>query len=398
MRQPRIVDLHVHLVSAVIPQPEQVMSGAGHKLSRQSALIEVILDNGLTGIGPCSFGSVSFELTFVKKLVDNVFKPAVLGRDPFATEAIWMELYYGLVIRTYGSRGVGVAILSAIDIALWDVKGKALDVPVYALLGGPVRGAVPAYASSVYWSTVDESVASARAFVDRGYGALKVKVGGGFREDIERVEAIVDAVGPDVQVMVDANLAYSRDTALRVGRELDRLHVLFFEEPISLDDVEGHGLLAAQLDTMIATGENLYTRWGFLPYIDAGVDVVQPDSSRAGGISEARRVAELAAARNRLVAPHTFSDAFSLVANLHLALAVDAVFILEVDETYNPLMRELVRNPTRVVDGEIAPPTAAGLGLELDRDWVSAHQYTGGQGIGPGVIPGTRSHASGVRG
>jgi D-galactarolactone cycloisomerase len=257
---------------------------------------------------------------------------------------------------------------------------------------------VPAYASSVYWSTVDESVASARAFVDRGYGALKVKVGGGFREDIERVEAIVDAVGPDVQVMVDANLAYSRDTALRVGRELDRLHVLFFEEPISLDDVEGHGLLAAQLDTMIATGENLYTRWGFLPYIDAGVDVVQPDSSRAGGISEARRVAELAAARNRLVAPHTFSDAFSLVANLHLALAVDAVFILEVDETYNPLMRELVRNPTRVVDGEIAPPTAAGLGLELDRDWVSAHQYTGGQGIGPGVIPGTRSHASGVRG
>jgi D-galactarolactone cycloisomerase len=384
----RIVDVCVHLVAATIPVSEQVQSGAGHKLSRQAALIEIVVDDGLAGIGPCSFGSVSFELTFVRTLVENVFKPAILGRDPFAIESIWLDLYYGLIVRTYGSRGVGVAILSAIDIALWDLKGKALNVPLYTLLGGPVRDSMPAYASSVYWSPIEESLATARAFLELGYKALKIKVGSNVHDDIERVEAIVAEVGPDVHVMVDANLAYSRDAALRVGRELDRLQVLFFEEPISLDDVEGHGILAGVLDTMIATGENLYTRWGFLPYIDAGVDVVQPDSSRCGGISEARRVAEFAAARHRLVAPHTFSDVYSLVANLHLALSVEATFILEVDETYNPLMQELVQNPVHVVDGEIALPSGAGLGLELDRDWVSNHVYSGGQGISPGVRPG----------
>jgi D-galactarolactone cycloisomerase len=392
----KIVDVQVHLVAAVIPLADQVVSGAGHKLSREAALIEVTVDDGLSGVGPCSFGSVSFELTFVRILVENVFKPVLVGQDPFATERIWQSLYYGHLVRTFGDRGVGVAILSAIDIALWDLKGKALSVPVYRLLGGPVRETMPAYASSVYWSSVEDSVAQTKAFVQRGYKAVKVKVGRDFPSDVERVEAIVAAVGGGSNVMVDANLAYNRNSALRFGRELDRLGVLFFEEPITLDDVDGYGRLATELDTMVAVGENTYTRWGFLPYLDAGVDIVQPDSSRCGGISEARRVAELASAQNRLVAPHTFSDAFTLAANLQLALAIDAAFILEVDETFNPLMTKLVRSPINVVEGEIQPPTEPGLGIELDRDWLDDHRYSGGHGIGPGVRPGAAGYRGGV--
>jgi D-galactarolactone cycloisomerase len=385
----RISDLRVHLVDVEIPPGRRVRSGAGLKLSRQAAFVEVFTDEGVSGIGPCSFGSVSFELTFVKTLVEHVFKPAVIGRDPTATEAIWEELYYGLIVRTYGNRGVGVAILSAIDVALWDLKGRWLGVPVYSLLGGPVREGAPAYASSVYWSNPDECVRTAREYLDRGYSALKIKVGESYRKDAECIEAVCASVGPEVQVMVDANLSYTRDVALKLGRELDRLGVMFFEEPVSLDDVEGYGILAKALDTKIAVGENLYTRWGFLPYLDAGVDVVQPDSSRCGGISEARRVVDLAAARHRLVAPHTFSDAFTLVANLHIALAMSAVVILEVDETYNPLMTELVRNPPAIRQGIIAAPTGPGLGIDLDRDWVEDHPYRGGRGIGPGVRPAT---------
>jgi len=375
-------------VEAPIPMTDQVISGAGHKLCREAALIEVRVDDGLSGIGPCSFGSVTLELTFVRTLVEGVFKPALLGQDPLATERIWRDIYYGHLVRTFGARGVGVAILSAIDIALWDLKGKSLGLPIYRLLGGPVREAMPAYASSIYWSSVEESINQAREFVRRGYKAVKVKVGSDFGADVDRVEAIAAVLG-GANVMVDANLAYTRNMALRFGRELDRLGVSFFEEPISLDDVDGYGVLAKDLDTMIAVGENLYTRWGFLPYVDAGVDVMQPDSSRCGGISEARRVADLATARNRLVAPHTFSDAFTLAANLHVALAIDAAFILEVDETFNPLMTSLVQSPIKVVDGQIVPPSTPGLGLELDRDWIVDHPYSGGPGTRPGVRPGS---------
>jgi D-galactarolactone cycloisomerase len=383
----RISDLRVHLVDVQIPVEQRVRSGAGLKLSRQAALIELVTDDGLSGLGPCSFGSVSFELTFVKTLVEGVFKPALLGRDPGAIEAIWETLYYGLIGRTYGNRGVGIAILSAIDIALWDIKGKALGIPIYSLLGGPVRDAVPAYASSVYWSTPEDCVATALEYKRRGYSALKVKVGKGYRSDIECVEAVCSAVGRDVQIMVDANLAYTRDTALKVGRELDRLGVLFFEEPVSLDDVEGHGMLADALDTSIATGENLYTRWGFIPYLDVGVDIVQPDASRCGGVSEARRIADLAAAHHRLVAPHTFSDAYTLLANLHLAMALSCVLTLEVDETFNPLMTDLVSGSPVIRNGLIRPPSGPGLGVEPNWDWIDRHRYHGGSGISLGVRP-----------
>jgi D-galactarolactone cycloisomerase len=384
----RITDVTVHLVSVPIPEAERVRSGAGLKLARQAALVEIDTDEGVSGIGPCSFGSASLDLAAVESLVRQVFRPALIGHDPRAIERIWERLYYGIVLRVLGHRGIGVAIQSGIDIALWDLKGRALGVPVYELLGGPMRDAMPAYASSIYWVDPETAAAQAVAYIDEGFAAVKLKVGGNYTTDVACVNAICEALGDRGDLMVDGNMSYSRDLALRFGRQLDDAGVLFFEEPTSIDDVAGHALLADALDTRIATGENLYTRWGFLPFLEAdAVDIVQPDCSRTGGISEGRRVCELAAAHHRLAAPHTFSDAYTVAANLYVAASAPNAFIVEVDQTYNPLMTDLVDAAVPVVGGHILLPEEPGLGLELSRDFVADNPYRGELGISPGARP-----------
>jgi D-galactarolactone cycloisomerase len=384
----KITRLTTHLVHCPIPEEHRVRSGAGLKLARQAAFVEVETDEGLCGIGPCSFGSASVDLFIVRSVIERAIGPMLVGRDPAAIEAIWNEIYYGVVTRVLGHRGMGVAVLSGVDIALWDLKGKLAAVPVYSLLGGPSMDRVRCYGSSIYWSTPEEAAATARDFLDEGFGAVKLKIGVDARQDLDSLAAIREEVGPDVDVMVDANQNYSADLAIRIGRELERHNVLFFEEPIPIDDVAGHRHVAEALDTRIATGENLYTRWGFLPFIQSrAVDVVQPDASRCGGISEARRIVDLAAAHHAYSAPHTFSDAFTVMANLHVMAATANTIILELDRTYNPLMGALVGEAIRPVDGYLELPTAPGLGLELDRDFVANHPYDGELGISAGGRP-----------
>lgn len=383
----RITDVQVHLVEAPIPIERQVESGAGRKLSRQAALVEVLSDEELSGIGPCSFGSISFDLSIVDSLARNVFLPLLVGRDPRAIGSIWHDLYYGVLVRSLGNRGVGVAVLSAIEIALWDLKGRSLGQPLYSLLGGPMAPRVPVYGSSVYWDDINGSVRQARQFLQQGYQSVKIKVGADVEADIQRVEAVASAVGSSASILADGNLSYSRRDALRLGRALEGVGAVFFEEPIPLDDVEGYGWLAQRLDVPIAVGENLYTRWGFVPYLDAGVGVLQPDCSRVGGIAEARRVAELAEVRHRWIAPHTFSDAFTLCVNLHLALSTASTLILEEDATYNPLMTELIETPLPKEDGYLLPPTGPGLGIALNRPWAEAHRYRGEHAVTLGSVP-----------
>jgi D-galactarolactone cycloisomerase len=288
----------------------------------------------------------------------------------------------------HGPRSVGVALLSAVDIALWDLKGKALGAPVYELLGGAFRDPVPVYASSIYWGRPEECARAARDFVDQGFKAVKVKVGLDWRNDVESLHAIREEIGPEVDMMVDANQCYTRHLALQVGRELEKLDVLFFEEPLPIDDVEGHRFLADKLDVRIATGENMYTRWDFLPFLTSGgVHVVQADASRCGGISEARKIVELAAAFHLHAAPHTFSDALTVAASLHLVAAAPNAVILEFDKTYNPLQTELVKTPFELHDSVIELPREPGLGVEIDWDFVAEHPYGGEIGIGLGARP-----------
>lgn len=386
----KISRITTHLVHCPIPAAEQVRSGAGLKLARQAALVEIETDDGLSGVGPCSFGSASVDLFAVASIVERGIAPMLVGRDPGAIEAIWNDLYYGVILRVLGHRGLGVAVLSAVDIALWDLKGKVVGAPVYSLLGGPTMERVLSYGSSIYWSTPEEAAATARAFLDEGFGAVKLKVGVDVQRDLDSLAAIRAEVGADVDIMVDANECYSTALALKVGRELERYDVLFFEEPLPPDDIGGHKQLANALDVRIATGENMYTRWGFLPFIREGaLDVVQPDASRCGGISEAKRIIDLAAAFHLHAAPHTFSDAFTVMASLHLMAATANTMILELDRTYNPLMSELVleHDALRPRAGYVELPSAPGLGLTLNRDFLADHPYRGELGISAGGRP-----------
>jgi D-galactarolactone cycloisomerase len=300
----KITGLRTHLVHCPIPEEHRVRSGAGLKLARQAAFVEIETDEGVSGIGPASFGSASVDLFIVRSVIERAIGPMLIGRDPAAIEAIWNEIYYGVVTRVLGHRGMGVAVLSGVDCALWDIKGKAAGMPVYELLGGPSVERIRCYGSSIYWSPPEEAAATAREFLDEGFGAVKVKVGVDVKQDLDSLAAIREEVGPDVDIMVDANQNYSADMAIKVGRELEKHNVLFFEEPISIDDIAGHKHLADQLDMRVATGENLYTRWGFLPFIqERAADIVQPDASRTGGISEAKKVADLSAAFHGYTAP-----------------------------------------------------------------------------------------------
>jgi len=365
----RIAGVKTHIVDTLIPEEHRVRSGAGYKLRRQAAFVELTTDEGVTGYGPCSFGSASLDLGSVASLCDNTFAATLVGEDPHRIEHLWDKIYYGSILRVHGPRSVGVAILSAIDIALWDIKGKALGAPIY-------------------WDTPEGAAAQARAFVDQGFRAFKVKVGLEVENDIASLHAIRDEVGYDVDMLVDANQCYTRHLALRVGRELEKLKVPFFEEPLSIDDVDGHALLADKLDVRIATGENMYTRWDFLPFFQKqAIHVTQADASRCGGISEAKRIADLAGAHHLHAIPHTFSDALTIAANLHVVAASSNAPIIEYDRTYNEIQEKLVRNPLSVHDSVIELPTEPGLGVEIDWDFVADHPYTGEIGIGAGSRP-----------
>ena len=381
-----ITGVKTQLVNCPIPEHLGVRSDAGLKLARQAAFVEITTADGLSGSGPCSFGSASLDLAAAASLLDHAIAPMLVGEDAGRIEYLWDKVYYGSITRVLGPRGIGVALLSGVDIALWDLKGKRYGAPLYELLGGKVHDPVPAYASSIYWLPPEEAARQARAYVDDGFRAVKMKVGLDYRNDIDSLAAIREAVGRGVDIMVDAHQCCSAHLALKVGRELERYDVLFFEEPLPTDDLEGHRLLAQRLDVRIATGENMDTRYDFLPYITQGaLHVVQADVSRTGGISEARKINELAAAHHLHAAPHTFSDVLTVAASLHLVAATPNAVILELDRTYNPLQTELLRNPLRVHDGVVELPTGPGLGLEIEWDFVAAHPYHGEHGIGAGA-------------
>jgi len=384
----KITSVETHLVHCPIPEHDRVRSGAGLKLARQAAFVEIRTDEGLSGIGPCSFGSASLDLTAAASMIDNALAPILIGEDPHRIQYLWDKVYYGSIVRVLGHRGIGVALLSGIDIALWDLKGKALGAPIYELLGGAFHDPVPAYASSIYWSPPEEAARQARRFVDMGFDAVKLKVGLDVQNDVDSLAAIREEVGGGVDIMVDANQTYTPHLALKVGRELERYDVLFFEEPLPIDDVGGHRFLAERLGVRIATGENLYTRWGFEPFVKGeAIHVVQADASRTGGVSEARKINDLAAAFHLHAAPHTFSDVLTVTASLHVMAAAPNATILEYDLTYNPLQTDLVRNPLVVKDSFAELPRGPGLGLEIDWDFVSDHPYNGEVGIGAGARP-----------
>lgn len=380
-----ITDIIPHLIHVPLPESARTQSAAGYRLARQMCLIEVRTDNGLIGFGSCSD---AYDLDVVASIINKVLQPEFIGRDPFQTERMWETLYYGSLIRTLGSRSVGIACLSGVDIALWDIKGKALGIPLYQLFGGFAQEAVRPYASSLPWHlTPVAAVEEARRLAREGFTALKLKIGANSETELDIIEAIRQAL-PDMDILVDADMAFRVDNAIRFAREMEPFGIYWFEEPLSIDDIDGHVRLSQSTDVRIATGQHLYTRFPFRELMAAqGIQVAQADVARAGGFTEVRKIAGMAASFNALWAPHTSGDIITTVANLHLVAATANAPIMELDITYNPLMTDLAPDTLRWKDGLLLPPDRPGLGIEPNMDWVRRHPYAGEPNISLGMKP-----------
>lgn len=381
----RITEVRAHPLSTPIPEHLRVESGAGLKLNRQMVLIEVRTDDGVVGVGS---PSGPYDLLVLKRIVEDVLGPRLVGQDPSDIPNLWHQLFHGEISRNLGHRSVGIAALSGIDIALWDVRGRVLGRPLYELLGGRYHlDGIRAYASSIYWDlTPDQAADAVEERVAQGFGAAKLKVGRAPRRDAANLRAMRERVGSDVDLLVDANQSLDRHGALALLRMLDEVGCYWFEEPLSIDDVEGHRILREQgTPVRIATGENLYTRSSFYDYVRAGaVDVLQADVSRAGGITEVRGIAETAASAHLAWNPHTFNDIVTVAANVHLVAASAHPAMFEWDITHNDLMTQLSDYDVVLEDGRVQPPAGPGLGFEVDWEFVEAHAWKGEPAIGAG--------------
>jgi len=375
-----IKSVTTHVVTTPIKRPFTSARGWLYK-TRGTCLVEIETTDGVVGWGECYGPSA-----VAKSFIDTQLAARVIGRDPFDVEVIWEDLYNR--IKDYGPKGMSIAAISGIDIALWDLMGKIVGKPVHKLIGGAFRTEVAAYATGMYFvdmnNLVSEAVEEAEGYARAGFKAMKMKIGlGSIAKDIERVAAVKKAIGPDVKLMVDANHSLSVPTAIRMGRKLEALDIDWFEEPISPEDIDGYIEVTRALDIAVAGGENEFTRWGFKDAITRkAMDIVQPDVCAAGGISECKKIAAMAVAHGVECVPHAWGSAVGLAATIHFLASLPdqppAFFpvppMLEFEQEENPFRDHMAKTPIVQVNGTVAVPTAPGLGIEVDRAVIERYR------------------------
>ncbi|MDH3445490.1 MAG: mandelate racemase/muconate lactonizing enzyme family protein [Deltaproteobacteria bacterium] len=371
----KITDVKTIRLRTEIPSEGQVFSRSGIRNSRSATLVQVETDAGISGFGSCSGNGELLEF-----IIGRVLKPLIVGMDPTDIDAVWDRAYVRGGHKEFGTRGIGVVALSGIDIALWDILGKVRGVPLYQLLGGKFRDKVPVYATALYPEEPSNVAARARAFADQGFHGVKIKVGFDLDQDVRIVRAVRRELGKDFIVMTDANQGYTLEAALRAAAAFADSDVYWLEEPLFVEDVEGHAALRERGKVPIAVGENLQTCGAFRDFIVSGaVDYLQPDVARAGGVTEIRKIAALAETHRVPVSFHTWGDAVALAASVQISAAVQNCIVMELDFTYNPLREELLREPFKVENGFLTPPERPGLGVELDPEALRRFAFSGSE-------------------
>jgi L-alanine-DL-glutamate epimerase-like enolase superfamily enzyme len=384
------IDLHVLLV----PDYDPLACSS----AQDDLVVEIHTDQGLVGIGETDTNPwVARECIRAKgtHCMGLGLQEMLLGADPMQPEAVWEKLYRGS--KMTGRRGALICALGAIDMALWDLKGKALGVPICQLLGGGARKSITPYASLLpagrtLDAYADSLVAKALKAKALGFQAVKLEVcingpysHNGLQAGDDAIVAIVGecrrAVGRDLVLMVDVAYAWpDARTALEVLERLAPHDLYFVETPIDVDDLDGYAFLHARSPIPVAAGEWQNTRFEFLDLADRGlVDVLQPDIGRVGGFTEALKVCQIAGDRGRLIVPHCWKSGIGIAASAHLAAACDHcpyIEFLPLELAESPLRRELLINDFSVVGGKITVPDAPGLGIELNRDVLRKYRVS----------------------
>ncbi len=346
--------------------------------SGQDALIiKIETDAGVTGIGEVDSNPLA-----AKGMIDGPFSHTtasglanlVLGEDPFETGKIWHKMYRGNIYG--GRRGVGVHAMSGIDMALWDIKGKALGLPVWKLLGGGFHQKIRCYASSLFGRTPHETGELARRYADRGFTAVKFgwdPMGQDAKTDVALVREARKGLGAGPDLLIDAGLVWDSKTALQRANAFAEHDIFWLEEPLRPDDYEGYRRLAESTPVRIAAGEEESNRQSFLDLMDRGrVDVVQVDLTRCGGFTEAMNIASLAWDRGLPVANHGFTTYINVTAALHWLNSIPNALICEfVAEEETNLRESITRQKLRARDGYLEIPQEPGLGIDLDEEAIA---------------------------
>ncbi|MBC9928927.1 mandelate racemase/muconate lactonizing enzyme family protein [Chitinophaga qingshengii] len=384
----KIANVEAFWLRCPVPKEKQHISDYGLLADFDMTLVVITTDEGLQGFGEAkaAVGSSGVCASIVN-CIENELKPALLGKNVKDITRLWEEMYNGTrdhyalsrgrKFPVLGRRGLTISAMSGIDTALWDLKGKMLNVPVMDLLGGACREHMPAYASGG-WADVNQIGEQLNGYIAKGFNGVKMRVGVMDRtvhNSVERVKAARAAIGPDIKLMVDAHGTFSVPEAKQFCRGVRDCDVYWFEEPISPDNKRGTAEVRASTHIPIAAGESEYTSFDIRELLDIrAIDVIQPDAAIIGGISEAVRVAHLASVHQLELAPHCWGSAFSFMAGLNVAFASPAATIIEFSSGGNPMMYELVKEQITVINGLVPAPTAPGLGVTPDWDFVKAYK------------------------
>jgi D-galactarolactone cycloisomerase len=367
----KITAVRAHVLAAKLSEPF-AYSRAWYD-TRSAMLVEIETDAGLTGWGEC-YGPARMTAAVVQSVA-----PWLIGEEALRTDVLWQRIYARL--RDHGQKGVVIQGLSGIDIALWDIKGRHFGVPAYQLLGGALRNEVQAYATGLYrrksGDPLDYLAAEAAGYAAEGFKAVKLKVGFGIDEDAAVTRAVRAAIGPDVALMVDANHAFDAVAAIRLGRMIEPLDIGWFEEPVPPEDIAGYRAVKAALSIPIAGGECEFTRFGFRDLlVTRAVDIVQPDTCAAGGLSECKKIADMSEAFGVRYNPHVWGTGIAIAASLQLLAVLPSHTptslapvepLLEFDRTEHPIRQAILTQPIEHAGGMVRVPDGPGLGIEIDR-------------------------------
>jgi D-galactarolactone cycloisomerase len=366
----KIAEVNTHVLEAKIGTPFSWSFNRAD--TRGGCVVEIVCEDGTTGWGEC-FGPARLNAAIVQ-----AFRPLLIGQDPLATERIWQTLYNKF--RDQGQKGLTVTAISGVDIALWDIKGKHFEAPVHQLMGGPLRTSVPAYATGTYrrdsGDPLDYIVEEVKGYVKEGFGAVKLKIGFGIPDDIALIRAVREAMGPKIGLMLDANHGYDAIDAIALGRAVAPLDIGWFEEPVVPDDLGSYEEVRRGQPIPVAGGECEFTRWGFREVLTRrAMDIIQPDTCAAGGLSECKKIADMANAFGVRYLAHVWGTGIGLSAALHLLAVIpdnpprhtSRQPLLEFDRSEHPFRQVVLKTPIEHDNGIVAVPTGPGLGIEIDR-------------------------------
>lgn len=342
---------------------------------RRICIVKVTTDDGICGWGE-GYGPAD-----VIKAGIELITPLLIGKNPIEQETLWFEMYRKTL--DYARRGVLSASISAVDVALWDLKGKVLQQPVSVLMGGQHRQKVVPYATGLYFSKsnklTQDLVDEAKNYVAQGFKAIKMKVGFSIAADVEHVQAVREALGKDIKLMIDSNHAYSLREAAELARKLEGYDIEWFEEPVSPEFYHQYRELRSKTSIPIAGGECEYLRYGFQQLLqNDSVDILQVDICAAGGLTEAKRIATLASTRGVEVIPHVWGTGIAFHAALHFIANLEPIpgrlyppdLYIEYDRTENGIREALTAPAIQMQDGYIDVPHSPGLGIEIKEDVV----------------------------